>query len=102
MPSPRWRISPIVFRSAWARRDKSARWVAPGIVSLAIFDWLVTLVDTHAVGRAFAANGGVYIADSLIWLWSVEGARPERWNVIGAAICLTGAGLILKGPGRSA
>jgi small multidrug resistance family-3 protein len=87
---------------AWLRLDKSAWWVAPGMVSLAIFAWLLTLVDTSAAGRAFAAYGGVYIAASLIWLWSVEGARPDRWDVIGAAICLVGAGLILVGPGRSA
>ena len=87
---------------AWLRLDKSAWWVAPGMVSLAIFAWLLTLVDTPAAGRAFAAYGGVYIAASLIWLWSVEGARPDRWDVIGAAICLAGAGLILMGPRRSA
>ena len=86
---------------AWLRLDKSAWWVAPGMASLAIFAWLLTLVDTPAAGRAFAAYGGVYIAASLIWLWSVEGARPDRWDVIGAAICLVGAGLILVGPGRS-
>ena len=86
---------------AWLRLDKSTWWVAPGMVSLAIFAWLLTLVDTPAAGRAFAAYGGVYIAASLIWLWSVEGARPDRWDVIGAAICLVGAGLILVGPGRS-
>ena len=87
---------------AWLRLDKSPWWVAPGMVSLAIFAWLLTLVDTPAAGRAFAAYGGVYIAASLIWLWSVEGARPDRWDIIGAAICLVGAGLILGGPGRSA
>lgn len=87
---------------AWLRLGKSPWWVALGMVSLAIFAWLLTLVDTPAAGRAFAAYGGVYIAASLIWLWSVEGARPDRWDVIGAAICLVGAGLILMGPGRSA
>ena len=87
---------------AWLRLGKSAWWVAPGMVSLAIFAWLLTLVDTPAAGRAFAAYGGVYIAASLIWLWRVEGARPDRWDIIGGAICLVGAGLILMGPGRSA
>lgn len=48
-------------------------------------------------GRAYAADGGVYIAASLIWLWSVERMRPDRWDVIGAAICLMGAGVTLFG-----
>jgi small multidrug resistance family-3 protein len=42
--------------------------------------------------------GGVYIAASLLWLWLIEGARPDRWDLIGALICLGGAALILFGP----
>ena len=87
---------------AWLRLDKPVWWVLPGVVSLALFAWLLTFVDTPVAGRAYAAYGGVYIAASLIWLWTVEGARPDRWDVIGASICLVGAGLILMGPGRSA
>lgn len=86
---------------AWLRLDKSVWWVLPGMVSLAVFAWLLTLVDTPVAGRAYAAYGGVYIAASLLWLWSVEGARPDRWDLIGATICLVGAGLILFGPGRT-
>ena len=86
---------------AWLRLDKSVWWVLPGIFSLAVFAWLLTLVDTPVAGRAYAAYGGVYIAASLFWLWSVEGARPDRWDLIGATICLAGAGLILFGPGRT-
>lgn len=86
---------------AWLRLDKPVWWVFPGMVSLAMFAWLLTLVDTPAAGRAFAAYGGVYIAASLAWLWTVEGVRPDRWDVIGASICFVGAGLILFGPGRT-
>lgn len=87
---------------AWLRLDKSAWWVLPGVVSLAIFAALLTRIDSDAAGRAFAAYGGVYIAASLIWLWSIEGVRPDRWDIIGGAICLSGAALILFGPGRAA
>lgn len=86
---------------AWLRLDRPVWWVIPGMVSLALFAWLLTFVDTPVAGRAYAAYGGVYIAASLIWLWTVEGARPDRWDVIGASICLVGAGLILFGPGRT-
>jgi small multidrug resistance family-3 protein len=55
-------------------------------------------VEADHAGRAFAAYGGVYIAASLAWLWLVEGARPDRWDLIGAAICLAGAAIILLGP----
>ncbi len=83
---------------AWLRMDKSVWWTLPGLASLALFAWLLTLVDTDHAGRAYAAYGGVYIVAALLWLWAVEGARPDRWDLIGAAICLGGAALILFGP----
>ena len=86
---------------AWLRLGKSVWWTLPGLVSLVIFALLLTRIDSDAAGRAFAAYGGVYIAASLVWLWSVEGIRPDRWDFIGASICLAGAGLILFGPGRT-
>ncbi len=83
---------------AWLRLDKSPWWLAPGIAALILFAYLLTLVEAEHAGRAFAAYGGVYIAASLLWLWIVEGARPDRWDLIGAATCLIGAGIILVGP----
>jgi len=83
---------------AWLRLDRSALWVIPGIASLAVFALLLTRIDSAFAGRAFAAYGGVYIAASLAWLWAVENSRPDRWDLLGAAICLTGAAVILWGP----
>lgn len=82
----------------WLRQGKTIWWLAPGMASLALFAWLLTQVDSAAAGRAYAAYGGVYICASLAWLWSVEGVRPDRWDAIGAVICLVGAGVILLGP----
>lgn len=83
---------------AWLRLDKSPWWLAPGMASLALFAYLLTLIEAEHAGRAFAAYGGVYIVTSIFWLWAVEGARPDRWDVIGGAICLLGASIILWGP----
>lgn len=83
---------------SWLRLGKSPLWLLPGMVSLALFAWLLTLVDSNAAGRAYAAYGGVYITASLGWLWAVEGMRPDRWDVTGAAVCLIGAAIILFGP----
>ena len=82
----------------WLREGKSGWWAAPGLISLALFAWLLTKVDSAAAGRAYAAYGGVYICASLAWLWAVEGVRPDRWDVIGATICIAGAAIILLGP----
>ncbi|MCZ6742811.1 MAG: YnfA family protein [Alphaproteobacteria bacterium] len=83
---------------AWLRLGKSALWVLPGMAALALFAYLLTRIDAAYAGRAFAAYGGVYIAASLGWMWLVEGARPDRWDAIGATICILGAGVILFGP----
>ncbi len=83
---------------AWLRLDKPVWWIVPGLTSLALFAYLLTLVDSAAAGRTYAAYGGVYIASSLIWLWLVEGIRPDRWDLIGAAVCLVGAAIIIAAP----
>ncbi len=83
---------------AWLRMDKSPLWLLPGIASLCLFAWLLTLVESDHAGRAYAAYGGIYILTAICWLWLVEGARPDRWDLLGGAICLGGAALILWGP----
>ena len=83
---------------AWMRQGASALWLLPGLASLVIFAWLLTLAPSEFAGRAFAAYGGVYIVASLIWLWAVERERPDVWDVSGAAVCLVGAALILLAP----
>ena len=83
---------------AWLRLDRSVFWVLPGVVSLVVFALLLTRIESLYAGRAFAAYGGVYIAAALGWLWAVEGTRPDRWDVIGGAICLVGAAIIVLGP----
>lgn len=83
---------------AWLRLGKSVWWLLPGMASLALFAYLLTLVDSEQAGRAYAAYGGVYIVASILWLWIIEGARPDRWDLLGATVCLAGAGIILLGP----
>jgi len=83
---------------AWLRLGKSALWLVPGMAALALFAYLLTLSQAAFAGRAYAAYGGVYILSSLLWLWAVEGMRPDRWDTLGAAICLAGAAVILLVP----
>lgn len=82
---------------AWLKLEKPIWWLAPGMVSLALFAWLLTLVPSEAAGRTFAAYGGIYIVASLLWLWLVESRVPDRYDISGALICLAGASLILFG-----
>jgi small multidrug resistance family-3 protein len=85
--------------SFWAcfRLNRSALWLVPGVGSLVVFAWLLSRVDAAFAGRVYAAYGGVYILASLLWLAVVERAMPDRWDLLGAAICLVGACVILFG-----
>ncbi len=82
----------------WLRLDRSAWWLLPGAAALAIFALLLTLHPQSGAGRIYAAYGGVYVTASLLWLWLVEGIRPDRWDVIGSTLCLLGSSIILFGP----
>ena len=81
----------------WLRLGGSALWSLPGIAALVAFACLLTLIDSEAAGRAYAAYGGIYIVGSLAWLRVVEQVEPDRWDVAGAALCLLGAIVILAG-----
>jgi len=83
---------------AWLRQGRSVLWIVPGVLALVAFAWLLTRVEAAAAGRAFAAYGGVYILSSIVWMRTVEQVRPDRWDLIGMAVCLAGAGIILFGP----
>ena len=86
----------FAFWAWW--RGASVFWLVPGLVSLALFAWLLAQIEAGFAGRAFAAYGGVYIAASLLWLWGAERQRPDVWDVAGAGLCLIGAAVILVGP----
>ena len=83
---------------AWLKLGKPVWWLLPGLVFLAAFAWLLTLVDSPAAGRAFAAYGGVYIMASLAWMALVEKVAPDRYDLAGAALCLAGAAVIIAAP----
>jgi small multidrug resistance family-3 protein len=80
------------------RLQRSGWWLAPGTGFLLTFAFLLSRSETAFAGRAFAAYGGVYILASLIWLAVVERSSPDRWDLLGGAICLVGAAVILWGP----
>ena len=65
--------------------------------SLILFVWLLTL-HPSAAGRVYAAYGGVYVATALIWLWLVDGVRPNIWDITGAAVAVLGMFIIMFAP----
>lgn len=73
-------------------------WIlAPGTIALLLFAMALTRIDSAFAGRAYAAYGGIYVAASLLWLRTVEGVRPDRWDITGALVCVAGALIIIFG-----
>jgi small multidrug resistance family-3 protein len=81
----------------WLRKQASPLVLLPGAASLALFAWLLTLHPTVA-GRTYAAYGGVYVTTALVWMWLVERQRPDRWDVVGAAVAIAGMAIIAFAP----
>jgi len=81
----------------WLRRGQAVWLLAPAALSLACFAWLLTL-HPLAAGRTYAAYGGVYVATAMAWLWLVEGVRPDRWDLLGAVVSVTGMAIIAFAP----
>ena len=79
----------------WIRLHKSFWWTAPGMLSLALFAYLLTLVESDYAGRSYAAYGAIYICASIAWMWVVENNSPTKIDLLGASVCLIGAAIIL-------
>ena len=79
----------------WIRRGAAPYVAVLGVASLVACALSLTRVDSAFSGRAYAAYGGIYIAACPVWLWLVEGQRPTSTDVIGAAIAIIGALVVI-------
>jgi small multidrug resistance family-3 protein len=80
------------------RDHRGALFVAFGFLALALYGVVATLQPSHEFGRVLAAYGGVFIVGSLVWGVVFDGFRPDRYDVVGAAVCLAGVGVIMYAP----
>lgn len=80
----------------WLRKGGSIWLLAPAVVSLAAFVWLLTL-HPAASGRVYAAYGGVYVATALVWLHYIDGIKLSTYDWIGASVALVGMAIIVIG-----
>ena len=83
------------------REHRGAAWIGVGIAALAGYGFVATFQDDPNFGRILAAYGGVFVVGSLLWGTIADGFRPDRYDIIGAMICLAGVGVIMYAP-RSA
>ncbi len=80
------------------REDRGWVWAGAGVLALGAYGFVATLQPDAHFGRILAAYGGVFVAGSLLWAMALDGFRPDRWDVIGAAICLAGVTVIMYAP----
>src|SRR6187455_3338824 len=73
-------------------------WIGAGVLALGAYGFVATLQPDAHFGRILAAYGGVFVAGSLAWGMVVDGFRPDRWDIIGAVICVVGVAVIMYGP----
>ena len=80
------------------REHRGVAFIGAGIAALGAYGFVATLQDENDFGRILAAYGGIFVAGSLGWGMVVDGFRPDRFDVIGASICLVGVAVIMYAP----
>ena len=90
----------LVWQSV--REGKPWWWAGLGVLTLGVYGFIATFQPDAHFGRVLAAYGGVFVAGSLAWGMVVDGFRPDRWDAIGAAVCLAGVAVIMFAPRASA
>jgi small multidrug resistance family-3 protein len=80
------------------REHRGLLWIGAGVAALGLYGFVATLQPDAQFGRILAAYGGVFVAGSLAWGVVVDKFRPDRWDYVGAAICLVGVAVIMYAP----
>lgn len=80
------------------REQRGLLWIAVGVLALGAYGFVAAFQPDPHFGRVLAAYGGVFVAGSLLWGVVADGFRPDRWDLIGAAICLLGVAVIMYAP----
>jgi small multidrug resistance family-3 protein len=80
------------------REHRGLLWIGAGVAALGLYGFVATLQPDANFGRILAAYGGVFVAGSLAWGVVVDEFRPDRWDYVGAAVCLVGVAVIMYAP----
>ncbi|MFD1142974.1 YnfA family protein [Larkinella insperata] len=81
----------------WLREDRPPIYGVAGGIILVLYGVVATF-QPAGFGRVYAAYGGIFIALSVLWAWWVDGFKPDRYDLLGAAVALIGAGIIFFAP----
>lgn len=83
----------------WQWWRNGAHWglgILGGLV-LFVYGIIPTYQAAH-FGRVYAAYGGWFILLSLLWGWGIDRITPDRYDIIGALVCLSGVVVMMYWP----
>lgn len=83
------------------REHKGWIWIGAGVIALGLYGVVATFQSDDDFGRILAAYGGIFVAGSIAWGMVADGYRPDRYDVIGALVCLAGMAVIMYAPART-
>jgi small multidrug resistance family-3 protein len=81
----------------WLREGKSGWFGLAGAVILILYG-IVATWQTSTFARVYAAYGGIFIVMSLVWGYYLDNFRPDRYDIIGAAVVIIGVIIIYYAP----
>lgn len=80
-------------------REDRGWWLAGlGVIALGLYGFAAALQPDAHFGRILAAYGGVFVVGSLAWGMALDGYRPDRFDVLGALVCVAGVAVIMYAP----
>ena len=80
------------------REKRGLVYIGAGVIALGLYGFFATFQPSPHFGRILAAYGGIFVAGSLAWGIIFDGFRPDRYDIIGAALCLLGVAVIMYAP----
>ncbi|MFF8732012.1 YnfA family protein [Streptomyces sp. NPDC015171] len=80
------------------REHKGWIWIGAGVIALGLYGVVAIFQSDDNFGRILAAYGGIFVAGSIAWGMVADGYRPDRFDVIGALVCLAGMAVIMYTP----
>ncbi len=78
-----------MFKSIW--------YGLSGAILLAPYG-VVATYQTASFGRVYATYAAGFLILSLLWAWKVDNFKPDRYDILGALICIVGVLIMFYTP----
>jgi small multidrug resistance family-3 protein len=81
----------------WLKEGKPSYYGILGVFILALYG-VVASLQTSNFARSYATYGGFFIVMSLLWAYKMDNYIPDKYDIIGALVALTGVAIIYYTP----